>query len=114
MPKAEKEFILNYATNRWQYNFKRNVGPTSDSIRICQPSSRDDWAQYYYTHVRSKEHIDNLGRALYKNISTVLPGEDRFHPALIASVSEQDCIDYLHFLVIDRVYNGYLKERGLR
>lgn len=32
MPKAEKEFILNYATNRWQLNFKKNVGSTSDSI----------------------------------------------------------------------------------
>lgn len=43
MPKAEKEFILNYAMNRWQLNFKKNVGPTSDSIRICNPSSLEEW-----------------------------------------------------------------------
>lgn len=48
MPKAEKEFVLNYATNRWQLNFKKNVGPTSDSIRLCQPSNLNDWETYYY------------------------------------------------------------------
>ena len=26
MPEATKEFILNYAYNRWQYNQKKNIG----------------------------------------------------------------------------------------
>lgn len=30
-----KEWILNSAMNRFQLNFKRNVGPTSESIRQC-------------------------------------------------------------------------------
>ena len=60
MPRAEKEFILNYATNRWQLNFKKNVGPTSDSIRLCNPSSYEEWRDYYYSNVRSREHIDRL------------------------------------------------------
>jgi len=29
-----KEWILNSATNRFQLNFKRNVGPTSENIRL--------------------------------------------------------------------------------
>ena len=53
MPMAKKEFVLNYAMNRWQLNFKKNVGPTSDSIRICNPSSYEEWCDYYYSNVRS-------------------------------------------------------------
>ncbi|MDR3049374.1 MAG: MjaI family restriction endonuclease [Elusimicrobiota bacterium] len=30
-----KEWILNSAMNRFQLNFKRNVGATSESIRKC-------------------------------------------------------------------------------
>lgn len=112
MPKAEKEFVLNYATNRWQLNFKKNVGPTSDSVRLCSPESLDEWKDYYYSNVRSKEHIDSLGRKLYEKINNELPSEKRFHPDLLSSISEADCIEYLHFLVINRVYNGYMKEHG--
>ncbi len=43
MPIAEKEFVLNYTMNRWRLNFKRNVGPTSASIRDCQPASLEEW-----------------------------------------------------------------------
>lgn len=112
MPKAEKEFILNYATNRWQLNFKRNVGPTSDSIRLCQPDNKNEWENYYYSNVRSKEHIDSLGKKLFEKITAELPNEDRFHPNLLQSITLNDCVEYMHFLVIDRTYNGYLKEHG--
>lgn len=112
MPKAEKEFVLNYATNRWQLNFKKNVGPTSDSIRLCSPDTLDEWKDYYYSNVRNKEHIDSLGRKLYEKINNELSQEKRFHPDLLNAISETDCIEYLHFLVINRVYNGYMKEHG--
>jgi len=112
MPKAEKEFVLNYAMNRWQLNFKRNVGPTSDSIRICNPKSIEEWKKYYFENVRSREHLNMLGESLYKHVSEDLPGEDRFHPDLIASITKSDCKDYMYTVVIERTYNGYLKERG--
>ena len=114
MPLATKEFVLNYTMNRWQLNFKRNVGPTSDSIRICHPESFEQWQNYYYTNIRSREHIDELGRSLYRHIIDDLPGEMRFHPDLLTSITEQDCIDYMHMVVVERTYNGYLKERGLK
>jgi hypothetical protein len=47
-----KEWILNSAMNRFQLNFKRNVGPTSESIRKCAPKTKDEWRKYYFTHVR--------------------------------------------------------------
>ena len=48
-PEAEKEFVLSYAMNRWQLNFKKNVGPTSDSIRECSPTSLGEWENYTTT-----------------------------------------------------------------
>lgn len=112
MPKAEKEFLLNYAMNRWQLNFKRNVGPTSDSIRACNPKSFPEWEEYYYENVRSRAHLDDLGEKLFNNISSILPTETRFHPELINSVSLRDCVDFIHLVVVKRTFDGYQRERG--
>jgi len=43
-----KEWILNSAMNRFQLNFKRNVGPVSEKIRKCAPKILEDWEEYYF------------------------------------------------------------------
>jgi hypothetical protein len=98
-----KEWILNSAMNRFQLNFKRNVGPTSESIRKCSPKSLDEWRDYYFVNVKPKEHIIELGMKLYIKITEVIQSE-------VADVSEQDCIDYMIQLVIDRTFDGYQTE----
>jgi hypothetical protein len=98
-----KEWILNSAMNRFQLNFKRNVGPTSESIRKCSPKSIDEWRDYYFKNVKSKEHIIELGKKLYIKITEVIQSE-------VAEVTEQDCIDYIMQLVIDRTFDGYMTE----
>jgi hypothetical protein len=98
-----KEWILNSAMNRFQLNFKRNVGATSDSIRRCQPKSINDWQGYYYSNVRSKEHIDELGQRLYIKITEVITSE-------VEDITEMDCITYMHQMVIDRTFDGYMTE----
>ena len=50
-----KEWILNSAMNRYQLNFKRNVGATSESIRQCAPKNMEEWKNYYYSNVRSEQ-----------------------------------------------------------
>lgn len=112
MPIANKEFILNYTTSRWGLNKKVNVGSTSDSIRLCSPNSLQEWEDYYYSNVRTREQIVNIGLRLYDKVHNILPGENRFFPALIESITRDDCIDFIHNLVIDRQYEGYLKEHG--
>ena len=67
---------------------------------------------YYYSNVRSSEHLDSLGEKLYKLIIEELPEEKRFHPDLLATITKQDCIDYMHKVVLERTYNGFMKERG--
>lgn len=98
-----KEWILNSAMNRFQLNFKRNVGPTSESIRQCAPRTLNEWQDFYFRNVHPKEHIEELGKKLYIKITEVISAE-------VEDVTEQDCIDYMLQLVIDRTYDGYMTE----
>jgi len=98
-----KEWILNSVMNRFQLNFKRNVGPTSESIRKCSPKTIDEWREYYFKNVCTKEQIEALGKKLYIKITEVIQAE-------VAEITEKDCIDYMVQLVIDRTFDGYMTE----
>lgn len=98
-----KEGILNSAMNRFQLNFKRNVGAVAENIRNCSPNSLEQWKTYYFKNVKSEEHIIELGKRLYIKITEVIQAE-------VENISEQDCIDYMIQLVIDRTYDGYVTE----
>lgn len=101
-----KEWILNIATNRWGLNKKSSVGPVSHWIRECGPKSIQDWENFYYKKLadflKSKnislsptEYIEDLGRKLYIKITEVIQAE-------IEEVTEEDCIQYIYNLVINR------------
>ncbi|MDR2941671.1 MAG: MjaI family restriction endonuclease [Treponema sp.] len=98
-----KEWILNSAMNRFQLNFKRNVGATSESIRKCSPKTLEEWREYYFKNVKTQKHIEDLGRKLYVKITELIQQE-------VSEVTEQDCIDYMIQLVIDRTFDGYMTE----
>ena len=98
-----KEWILNNAMNRFQLNFKRNVGPTSESIRQCSPKTLEEWREYYFKNVRSKDHIEELGKKLYVKITEVIQAE-------VEEITEHDCVHYMFQLVIDRTFDGYMTE----
>jgi hypothetical protein len=99
-----KEWILNSAINRWGLQKKRMVGAVSDEIRKCSPKSQTEWEKYYYKNVFPKEHLIDIGRKLYIKISEVFRAE-------IDDVTEQDCIDYVINLVINRTFDGYITEK---
>jgi len=98
-----KEWILNSAMNRFQLNFKRNVGATSESIRLCSPKTLEEWKLYYFENVRSREHIETLGKKLYCKITEVIQSE-------VNEITEDDCIEYMLQLVINRTFDGYQTE----
>ena len=98
-----KEWILNSVMNRFQLNFKRNVGAVSEEIRSCSPKTVDDWRAYYFDRVRNADHITELGQRLYVKITEVITSE-------VAEITEQDCIDYMFNLVINRTFDGYHTE----
>lgn len=98
-----REWILNSVMNRFQLNFKKNVGPTSESIRKCAPRTIQEWEYYYFKNIKSKEHLIELGKKLYIKITEVVQAE-------LNDITEQDCIDYMINLVINRTFNGYMTE----
>ncbi len=98
-----KEWILNSAMNRFQLNFKRNVGPTSESIRNCVPKTLEEWKKYYFKNVKTKEHIEGLGKKLYIKITEVIQAE-------VEKITEEDCINYMFQMVINRTFDGYITE----
>lgn len=98
-----KEWVLNSVLNRFQLNFKKNVGPTSESIRKCAPKTIEEWQEYYFKNVRTKKQIEELGKKLYIKITEVIQAE-------VNEITEQDCIDYMIQLVIDRTFDGYQTE----
>lgn len=109
-----KEWILNIATNRWGLNKKNSVGPVSQWIRECGPKNVSEWEEFYLNKLseflKSKgigltpqEYLRELGRKLYVKITEVIQAE-------IEEVTEEDCINYIHNLVINRTYDGYLNE----
>lgn len=98
-----KEWIINQANMRWQFNRPRNVGKVSEEIRKCAPKSLKEWEEYYYENVYPKQHLEELGKKLYVKVTEVCQAE-------IESITEQDCIDFVIGLVIDRTYDGYQSE----
>lgn len=98
-----KEWILNGANMRWGLTRKNKVGPVSELIRKCSPKTKEDWGNYYYENVNSKDHLEQLGRTLYIKITEVCQAE-------IDSISEEDCINFVINLVIDRTFDGYQSE----
>ena len=89
--------------NRFQLNFKRNVGAVSEEIRQCQPKNLNDWKNYYFKNVRTSDYIEELGRKLYVKITEVIAAE-------VEDITEEDCISYMYQMVIDRTYDGYTTE----
>ena len=98
-----RERLLNDTTNRFQLNFKRNVGPVSESIRRCAPKTLGEWEDWYYKNVFPKKHLTELGKKLYIKITEVIQAE-------LENVTEEECIDYIKNLVINRTYDGYQSE----
>lgn len=98
-----KEWILNQANMRWGLTKKNKVGPVSELIRKCSPKSSKEWEEYYYQKVYSKDHLEQLGQKLYIKITEVCQAE-------IENIAEQDCIDFVVNLVINRTYDGYQSE----
>jgi len=84
-------------------SLKQNVGPTSEKIRECAPKTIDEWREYYFTKVSSKEHIEALGKRLYRKITGANQTD-------ITEITEKDCVDYITQLVIDRTFDSYMTE----
>lgn len=110
--KFKRETLLNYGLNRWGLNKAHSVGPTSELIRSCAPTTFEEWEEFYFTNAIQKkndgiritrEYLTSLGQSLYIKLSEVIQNE-------LESISEEECIDYVYNLIINRTYEGYRTE----
>jgi len=110
--KFKRETLLNYGMNRWGLNKTYSVDGISELIRKCSPKSFVEWDDYYFKNAKQKkkngikidrEYIIELGRKLYIKLSEVVQNE-------LGSITEEECIDYVYNLVLNRTYEGYLGE----
>lgn len=108
----KRETLLNYAMNRWGLNKAYSVGPMSELIRACAPTSFNEWEEFYFNNARqkkkngiriTKDYVYGLGQTLFIKLSEVVQNE-------LESISEEECIDYAYNLVLNRTYEGYRSE----
>ena len=88
---------------RWQLNRPKHVGRVAEETRKCSPKTVEDWKNYYFKNVRSREQLEEVGRKLYVKVTEVCIAE-------IQELTEEDCINFVLELVIDRTYDGYQSE----
>ena len=109
-----KEWILNMATNRWGLNKKTSVGPVAQWIREEEPRTVKEWEEVYKQRLARmlqekgipltpEDYLRALGERLYVKITEVIRYE-------VEEVTEEDCIAYIHDLVIRRTFEGYQRE----
>jgi hypothetical protein len=113
--KYKRETILNYVVNRWALNKAHSVDKVANLIRDCAPKSLKQWKEYYFSNAKqnkkngikiNEEYITNLGKkAYFELINSVKPEIER--------ITEKEFVDYMHNLVIERTYNGYIDEIGV-
>jgi len=98
-----KEWILNQANMRWGLTKKSKVGPVAELIRKCEPKTVDEWRDYYFSQVYSQEYLEKIGKKLFLKITEVCRAE-------IEDISEEDCVNFIVNLVVDRTFDGYQSE----
>ena len=110
--KFKHETLLNYGLNRWGLNKAYSVGALSELIRSCAPKEVKEWEEFYFTQGTQKkkdgiritrEYINSLGQTLYIKLTEVVQKE-------LASITEEECIEYAYNLVLCRTYDGYRTE----
>jgi hypothetical protein len=88
-------------------------------IRECQPQTFDEWETWYfanaYTETKArtkitKDTLTELGERLYEKITEVVIPEWQ---AAFQQLTQNDCIDYIYNLTINRTYDGYLREKSV-
>ena len=116
---GSKEIVLNYANRRWGLTKTKKVGEVMAMIRQCQPRTFQEWQDWYFSHAftntkqpikMTKEILTELGQRLYEKITEIVAPQLR---EALATLTLQDCVDYIYELTIPRTFDGYLTEKSV-
>lgn len=116
---GKKEKVLNYACQTYQLSRPNKVGTVMALIRECQPSSFEEWENWYFQNAYTKskkpakiteEVLNELGERLYVKITEIVIPEWQ---EAFCQLTLQDCIDYIRNLTINRTYDGFYREKSV-
>lgn len=116
---GKKEHVLNYACQTYQLSRPNKVGAVMALIRQCQPKTYDEWKNWYFEHAETdtksptkvtEETLRELGERLYSKIINIVIPE---WTEAFDTLTQQDCIDYIYNLTINRTFDGYLREKSV-
>ncbi len=116
---GKKEKVLNYATQTYQLSRPNKVGTVMALIRECQPNTFEQWEKWYFENAQTdgkspskitKGNLKELGDRLYIKIKEIVIPEwtEAFN-----QLTQQDCVDYIFNLTINRTYDGYVREKSV-
>lgn len=114
-----KEWIINQANMRWGLTKTNKVGEVMALIRQCQPQTFQEWQGWYFKNAFTntkhsikvtQEILTELGQRLYEKITEIVAPQLR---EALATLTLQDCIDYVYELTIYRTFDGYLVEKSI-
>ena len=88
-------------------------------IRECQPKTFEEWEEFYFEKACTDgkdptkitpETLSELGERLYTKITEIVIPEwtEAFRQLTI-----EDCREYIHNLVLQRTYDGYMREKSI-
>lgn len=90
-----------------------------EMIRLCQPTTFEDWKTFYFEHAYTKnkqrlkvndELLRELGERLYEKIKgVVLPEWTR----AFAEITVEDCVEYIREVTLHRTYDGFNREKSV-
>ncbi|MBM4338881.1 MAG: MjaI family restriction endonuclease [Deltaproteobacteria bacterium] len=116
---GSKEIILNYGNRRWGLTKTNKVGEVMAMIRQCQPKTFQEWEDWYFKNAFTntkqtikitEEILTELGQRLHEKITEIVAPQLR---EALATLTQQDCIDYIYQLTIHRTFDGYLAEKSV-
>lgn len=116
---GKKEKVLNYSCQTYQLSRPNKVGSVMALIRECQPKSFEDWEKWYFENANTdgktpakitKESLEELGERLYVKIKEIVIPE---WTEAFTHLTQQDCVDYIFNLTINRTYDGFLREKSV-
>ena len=88
-------------------------------IRQCQPKTFQEWEDWYFKNAFTntkqpikitKGILTELGQRLYEKITEIVAPQLR---EALATLTLQDCTDYIYELTIHRTFDGYLAEKSV-
>ena len=116
---GRKEHVLNYACQLYQLSRPSKVGAVMSLIRECQPTSLEQWKDWYFEHAYTEskdpckvtmDSIKDLGERLYCKIKEIVMPE---WEEAFRQLTLQDCVDYVYNVTINRTYDGYVREKSV-